>query len=85
MIWWACLVLVTLDAVRKDSAVPDEANPTSAMALVHPLSSSRVPSDFSAAISIWSPPNIMTNLSSPYSGHSIGFVLVEYTVTGQQL
>ena len=57
MIWWACLVLVTLDAVRKDSAVSDEANPASTMALVHPLSSSKVPSDFSAAISIWSPPN----------------------------
>ena len=64
------LVLVTLDAVRKNSAVPDEANLASTMALVHPLSSSRVPSDFSAAISIWSPPDIMTNLFSPYSGHS---------------
>ena len=52
MIWWASLVLVTLDAVRKDSAVPDEATPPATMALIHPLSSSSVPMDFSAAISI---------------------------------
>ena len=61
--WWH-------DAVRKDSAVPGEGNNASTMALVHPLSSSWGPSDFNTAISIWSPPNIMTNLSSPYSGHS---------------
>ena len=57
MIWWACtrVVLVTLDAVRKDSAAPDEANPASTMALVDPLSSSRVPSDFSRHFDMESP------------------------------
>ena len=53
---------------------------------VHPLSSSRVSNDFSATISIWSSPNIITNLSSPYSGHSNQICIGRaYTVANQQL
>ena len=37
MIWWASLVLVTLDAARNDSAVPDDTTPASEMALVYPM------------------------------------------------
>ena len=37
MIWWACRVLVTLDADKNDSAVPLEAMSASTMALVQPL------------------------------------------------
>ena len=31
VIWWASLVLVTLDAARNDSAVPDDTTPASEM------------------------------------------------------
>ena len=53
MIWWTRQVRVTWAAFRKESAVPVVATPASTRAPVHPIASRR---DFSAAISIWSPP-----------------------------
>ena len=64
------IVLVTFDTNKNDSAIPGEATPSSTMAVVQLLFSSIVPRDLSAAISILSPPNMITNLSSLYTiGH----------------
>ena len=59
---------VTWAALRKELAVPGLA--ISACSSTLSLPRSQLPSDFRVAISIWSPPNITTILSSPYfSGH----------------
>lgn len=52
MTWWACHVLVTLEADRKDGAVPEEAISASVRALTHPLSCRIVPMDRNDAISM---------------------------------
>ena len=65
MIWWTRQVRVTWAAFRKESAVPVVATPASTRAPVHPIASRRAPRDFSAAISIWSPPKRMAKWSSP--------------------
>ena len=57
-------------ACRKDSAVPGVAISACTKACTQPLPRSQSPSVFRAAISMWSPPNITTILSSPhFSGH----------------
>ena len=53
---------MTLEANKKDSAVPDEATLASVSALVHPQPLRRLPIDLNAAISMCNPPNISTNL-----------------------
>ena len=65
VIWCACLVRVMLEAATKYSIVPDDATFASQIALVEPLSCSKVPIDLSDASSILSPPNTITNLSPP--------------------
>ena len=64
VIWWALLVRVTWAARRKESAVPGVAISACTNACTQPLPRSQSPSVFRAAISMWSPPNITTILSS---------------------
>ena len=45
------------------------ATPACTRAPIHPLPSRRLPRDFSAAISIWSPPKKIRKWSSPCVGH----------------
>ena len=68
MFWCACLVLVILEVDRKDSAVSNEAMPTSTRELLQKLFYNGIPRDLIAAILVWSP-NHGHNLSFPYSGH----------------
>lgn len=56
---------VTLVALMRDSAVPGVATLASTSAAVYLLSSSQSPITFKKAISIWRPPNVMTNFFSP--------------------
>ena len=64
--WWPCLVRVRW-VTFKNSAVPDDAIPASANAVVHPESSRRSPHTFHNAISMCNPPNITTCFLSPWT------------------
>ncbi len=65
VIWCARIVLVKCETLRKESAVPAVATPASHKADVHPELSKKAPIVSQIHISMWSPPNIITNLSSP--------------------
>ena len=63
--WCAYLVRVMCAEVTNDAALPSEVIPACATALVHPLPESQDPIALRTANSLWSPPSIITSLSSP--------------------
>ena len=80
--WCACLVRVTCDAFKKESAVPADAISAWTRASTQPLPSSQSPTMFRAAISIWSPPKIIMKFSSPWVSGKLHCICLAMAYSG---